>query len=134
MLVFAASLALSLSLSSQAAEPKKDVEIMAFHAQRYQDFIRNRIMCEIFGEVKNRSSRPLKGMVVEIKFLDEKGKEVATEELSLSFRVVVGRKARGEARSVKPQEIGNFIKDTAQCPKKWLEGRIQYTVKNFEWE
>ena len=118
----------------QAEPSPSGIQVVAFHAQRYHDVMANRLMCEVFGEVKNVSDRPLKRITVQFSFLDQGGKVVATEELELVFRVIVPRNARGEARSVQPQEFGNFGQDTASCPDQWLEGRIKYEIKHADWE
>jgi hypothetical protein len=94
----------------------------------------DRIRCEVFGEIKNLSNRQLKSVSVTLEFLDEKGKLVATEDATLALRIIATGNARGEARPVRPQEIGNFSQDTTQCPETWLEGRIRYKIKNIEWE
>ncbi len=123
-----------LATSLWAFDPNPSVEFLALHAQRYQNHMQRRVRCEVFGEVKNLSNRPLKGVVIELELLDEKGKLLVTEEVALTFRVIAPRNARGEPRPVRPQEIGNFTQDTSQCPQKWLEGRVRYTIKNIEWE
>jgi hypothetical protein len=119
-------------LSAQESGPA--IKILALHAHRYQDQQVDRIRCEVFGEIKNPSNRPLKSLTVTIEFLDEKGKLIATEDANLALRIVGTGNARGEARPVRPQEIGNFNQDTVNCPDNWLEGRIRYKVKNIEWE
>jgi hypothetical protein len=110
------------------------IKILALHAQRYQDHMQNRTRCEVFGEIQNLSDRSLKGVVIELEFLNEKGNIVATEEVALTFRVIEPRNERGELRPVRPLEIGDFTQDTSRCPEKWLEGRIRYRIKNIEWE
>ena len=117
-----------------ADDPQPNIDILAFHAQRYQNHTVNQIRCEVFGEIKNLSNRLLKNITVMIEFLDEKGAVVGKEEARILFRVIAPRNARGELRPVRPQEIGYFNHDTHQCPSKWLEGRIRYKVKNVEWE
>ena len=61
--------------------------------------------------------------------LDAKGKRLTQEDLTLLLRVIVPGNAKGESRPVNPQEIGNFIQDTENCPDQWLEGRIKYSIK-----
>lgn len=126
------SLLLAATLWAQDASPP--VKFLALHAHRYQDQQVDRIRCEVFGEIKNLSNRPLKGVTVTIEFLDDKGKLIATEEGVLALRVIAPGNARGEMRPLRSQEIGHFSQDTAQCPEKWLEGRIRYRIKNIEWE
>jgi hypothetical protein len=116
------------------SQDSSSIRILALHAQRYQDHMRNQSRCEVFGEIKNLSNRPLKGVVIELELLSEKGNIVAKEEVELTFRVIAPRNARGELRPVRPQEIGNFTRDTSRCPEKWLEGRIRYRIKNIEWK
>ena len=123
-----------LATSLWALDPNPSVEFLALHAQRYQDHTQRRVRCEIFGEVKNLSNRPLKGVVIELEFLDEKGKLLVIEEVALTFRVIAPRNARGELRPVRPQEIGHFSQNTSRCPEKWLEGRVRYKIKNIEWK
>ena len=125
---------LLLAAALWAQDSKSPIKILALHAHRYQDFQRDRLQCEVFGEIQNLSNRLLKGVTVTIEFLDEKGKLVATEEVALIPRVIAPGNARGEARPVRPQEIGHFNQDTTQCPEKWLEGRIRYRIKNIEWQ
>lgn len=108
--------------------------MVAFHAQRVQNFEKNRIDCEIFGEVKNKSDRNLKGVTIEMEYQDKDGKVIAKEEIALILKVVARRNARGETRPIKPQEYGNFVQLTRQCPDQWLEGQIRYKIKDSEWE
>ena len=123
-----------LSFPVHAADPKPPIEVLALHAQRYQDHAANKIRCEIFGEIKNISDRPLKSVSVTLEFFDEKGKKIASEDDFLTLRVIQKRKPKGVARPVKPNEIGVFIQDTQNCPPSWLEGRIKYKIKTVEWE
>ncbi len=122
------------SLSLQAIGQKSSVEVVAIHAQRYQNHMANQIRCEVFGEIKNISERSLSGVTITLDYLDEKGKRIATEEMFLTLRVIAPRKPKGEARAVKPNEIGVFTQDTLNCPKQWLEGRIRYKIKSVERE
>jgi hypothetical protein len=118
--------------SPLAAGPKSTVEMTAMTAERYQDHARNEVRCEVFGEIKNVSDRLLLGVTVTVDFLDAKGKKIATEDIPLELRVVHPRSAKGDLRPVKPNEYGNFIQDTANCPSNWLEGRIHYKVKKVD--
>lgn len=118
--------------SLQAQTP--NLEPLGIHAHRYQDFQKNAVVCEVFGEVKNTGSRPIKSFTLHLEMLDQKGKTVGEEELNLSLRVIVPRNARGELRAVRPQEIGNFVQDTHNCPEAWLEGRIHYRIKGVQFE
>jgi hypothetical protein len=130
-----------VALSNRPAEPAKAVEKesppvtpLAVHAHRYQDFQRNVIACELFGEIKNTGSRPVKSFTLHLEMLDVKGKVLADEDLTLPLRVIVPGNAKGELRAVKPNEIGNFIQDTKNCPEQWLEGRIKYHIKDVQIE
>ncbi|MBI3811082.1 MAG: hypothetical protein HY283_02590 [Nitrospirae bacterium] len=128
-------------LSNRPAESAKTpgkehtpVSPLAVHAHRYQDFQRNTVACEVFGEIKNTGSRPVTSFTLHIEMLDAKGKVLTNEDLMLALRVIVPGNAKGELRAVKPNEIGNFIQDTQNCPEKWLEGRIKYQIKNVQTE
>jgi hypothetical protein len=130
-----------VALLNRPAEPAKAVEKesppvtpLAVHAHRYQDFQRNVIACELFGEIKNTGSRPVKSFTLHLEMLDVKGKVLADEDLTLPLRVIVPGNAKGELRAVKPNEIGNFIQDTKNCPEQWLEGRIKYHIKDVQIE
>jgi hypothetical protein len=130
-----------VALLNRPAEPAKAVEKesppvtpLAVHAHRYQDFQRNVIACELFGEIKNTGSRPVKSFTLHLEMLDVKGKVLANEDLTLPLRVIVPGNAKGELRAVKPNEIGNFIQDTKNCPEQWLEGRIKYQIKDVQTE
>ena len=117
-----------------AQAPDAGIDIIAFHAQRYQEFTQGKINCEVFGEIKNNSDRELRGVTVSVDFLDKKGKVVAHNEMALVLRVIAPRKPKGEARPVKTGEIGIFSQDSVQCPDTWLEGRINYKVKKADWK
>lgn len=119
---------------SWGGKPGSGFEMGALHVQRIQNFEKNRLDCEIFGEAKNKSDRKLKGVTIELEFQDEEGKVVAKEDIALILKVVARRNARGEARPIKPEEYGNFVQLTRQCPALWLEGRFRYKIKNSEWE
>ncbi len=130
-----------VALLNRPAEPAKAIEKesppitpLAVHAHRYQDFQRNTIACELFGEIKNSGSRPVKSFTLHLEMLDVKGKVLANEDLTLPLRVIVPGNAKGELRAVKPNEIGNFIQDTQNCPEQWLEGRIKYSIKSVQTE
>ena len=130
-----------VALSNRPAEPAKAIEEenppvtpLAVHAHRYQDFQRNAVVCEVFGEIKNSGSRPVKSFTLHLEMLDAKGKVLANEDLTLPLRVIVPGNAKGELRAVKPNEIGNFIQDTKNCPEQWLEGRIKYQIKDVQTE
>ena len=125
---------LFLPVRLQAADAPPGIEVVSLHAQRYQDFANNRIACEMFGEIKNISSRTLEGITLTLDYLDAGGKTVASEDISLELRVIALRKSRGEARPVKPQEYGIFVQDTLKCPKEWLEGRIRYRIESIQWK
>ncbi len=127
------TLILSLSPSAPAAQ-EIPVKALAVHAHRYQDFRRGLIVCEVFGEIKNTGDRPIKNFTLHLEMLDRKGKVVGNEELLLELRVIAPGRARGDLRAVKPQEIGNFIADTKNCPDSWLEGRIRYRVLSVQTE
>jgi hypothetical protein len=140
ILVVATTLSI-VALLNRPAEPAKAVEKesppvtpLAVHAHRYQDFQRNVIACELFGEIKNTGSRPVKSFTLHLEMLDVKGKVLADEDLTLPLRVIVPGNAKGELRAVKPNEIGNFIQDTKNCPEQWLEGRIKYHIKDVQIE
>jgi len=127
----------SLVLLGRPAEPANErmpITPLAVHAHRYQDFQRNRVVCEVFGEIKNMGSQPVKSFTLHLEMLDSKGKRLTQEDLTLPLRVIVPGNAKGEPRPVNPQEIGNFIQDTENCPDKWLEGRIQYRIKAVQTE
>ena len=138
----AAAVILSIiALSNRPAEPAKAAEKerppitpLAVHAHRYQDFQRNAVACELFGEIKNIGGRPVKSFTLQLEMLDAKGKVLAREEMTLPLRVIVPGNAKGELRAVKPNEIGNFIQDTQNCPEQWMEGRIKYQIKNVQTE
>ena len=127
----------SLVLLGRSAEPANErmsITPLAVHAHRYQDFQRNRVVCEVFGEIKNTGSQPVKSFTLHLEMLDSKGKRLTQEDLTLSLRVIVPGNAKGEPRPVNPQEIGNFIQDTENCPDQWLEGRIKYNIKAVQTE
>ncbi|HUK55446.1 MAG TPA: hypothetical protein VLY20_02170 [Nitrospiria bacterium] len=107
---------------------------LAVHAHRYQDFQRNAVVCEVFGEIKNTGSQPIKSFTLHLEMLDSKGKDLTQEDLTLPLRVIVPGNPKGELRPVNPQEIGNFIQDTKNCPDRWLEGRIKYSIKSVQTE
>ena len=128
---------LSFALLAQSAEPAKErpaITPLAVHAHRYQDFQRDRVVCEVFGEIKNTGSQPVKGFTLHLEMLDAKGKRLTQEDLTLPLRVIVPGNAKGELRAVNPQEIGNFIQDTENCPDQWLEGKIKYNIKSVQIE
>ncbi|MBI3596603.1 MAG: hypothetical protein HY203_05560 [Nitrospirae bacterium] len=127
----------SLVLSNRPAEPAKErmpITPLAVHAHRYQDFQRSRVACEVFGEIKNTGSQPVKSFTLQLEMMDSKGKVLTQEDLMLPLRVIVPGNAKGELRAVNPQEIGNFIQDTKNCPDQWLEGRIKYSIKSVQME
>ncbi len=129
--------ALSNRPSESAKTPEKEhppVSPLAVHAHRYQDFQRNAVACELFGEIKNTGSRPVTSFTLHLEMLDAKGKVLTNEDLMLALRVIVPGNAKGELRAVKPNEIGNFIQDTQNCPEQWLEGRIKYRIKSVQTE
>ena len=124
-------------LSNRPAESAKEdlpIKALAVHAHRYQDFQRNVVACEVFGEVKNIGGKPVKSFMLHLEMLDRKGKVLANEDLTLPLRVIVSGNAKGELRAVKPQEIGNFIQNTRNCPEAWLEGRIKYRITAIQTE
>lgn len=128
-------------VSNRSAEstktPEKEhppVSPLAVHAHRYQDFQRNAVACEVFGEIKNTGGRPVTSFTLHLEMLDAKGKVLTNEDLMLALRVIVPGNAKGELRAVKPNEIGNFIQDTHNCPEQWLEGRIKYNIKAVQTE
>ncbi|MEK6683407.1 MAG: hypothetical protein AABY46_01965 [Nitrospirota bacterium] len=130
-----------VALSPWPAGPAKAIENgtplvtpLAVHAHRYQDFQRNAVVCEVFGEIKNSGSRPVKSFTLHLEMLDAKGKVLAVEDLTLPLRVIVPGNAKGVLQAVKPDEIGNFIQDTKNCPEQWLEGRIKYQIKDVQTE
>jgi hypothetical protein len=116
----------------RAEKPKSPIEMTAMTAERYQDHERNEVRCEVFGEIKNVSDRPLVGVTVSVDFLDAKGKTIASEDIPLELRVVHPQSPKGDLRPVQPNEYGNFIQDTSHCPENWLEGRIHYKVKKID--
>jgi len=115
-----------------AGKEKSPVTPLAVHAHRYQDFNRNAIACEVFGEIKNTGAQPVKSFTLDLEMLDAKGKVLSKEDLTLGLRVIVPGNAKGEIRAVRPDEIGNFIQDTKNCPEKWMEGRIKYQIKDVQ--
>lgn len=126
-----------LVLFSRPAEPAKErwpITPLAVHAHRYQDFQRDRVVCEVFGEIKNTGSQPVKGFTLHLEMLDAKGKRLTQEDLALPLRVIVPGNAKGDLRAVNPQEIGNFIQDTENCPDQWMEGRIKFSIKSVQME
>jgi hypothetical protein len=120
------------SVLAQGSKPP--VKVLSFHAHRYQNFKANAVSCEVFGEVQNLSGRNLKGMTVGVEFMDEKGKPVAAEEITLELKILMPNKPQGEIRPLKPEEVGHFSQDTQHCPANWLEGRISYKIKKTELE
>ena len=123
------SIIVSLSLDvTRAAEKKLPIEVIAFHAHRYQNFQQNKSACEVSGEIRNIGKKAIRDITVNLKMLDKKGKIVASEDLTIPLRVIVGRNARGQLRAAKAQEIGIFTQDTRNCPEKWMEGRIKYKI------
>lgn len=130
-----------IALSPWPAEPAKavakegpPVTPLAVHAHRYQDFQRNAVACEVFGEIKNTGGRPVKSFTLHLEMLDAGGKVLTDEDLTLPLRVIVPGNAKGELRAVQPKEIGNFIQDTKNCPEQWMEGRIKYRIKSVQTE
>jgi len=121
-------------LPAESAKEKMPITPLAVHAHRYQDFQRNRVACEVFGEIKNTGSQSVKSFTLHLEMLDSKGKELSQEDLILPLRVIVSGNAKGELRPLNPQEIGNFIQDTQNCPDQWLEGRIKYSIKAVQTE
>ncbi len=127
--VFLLSFIGTTGLSLEAAQSDPGTLIpWAVHAHRYQDFRKNQTICEIFGEVKNTGSKPVKSFTLHLEMLDKKGQAVGTEDIELALRVVVPKNARGVLRAVRTGEIGNFIQDTKNCPENWQEGRIRYKI------
>lgn len=120
--------------SADSAAKRWPIAPLAVHAHRYQDFQRNRVVCEVFGEIKNIGSRPVKSFTLHLEMLDAKGRPLTQEDLTLPIRVIVPGRAKGELRPMNPQEIGNFIQDTKNCPDQWLEGRIKYSIKAVQTE
>ena len=110
------------------------VKPLAVQAHRYQDFQRDAVVCEVFGEIKNVGARPLKSVTIHLEMLDKKGKVVAAEDLTPPLRVIKAGNAKGELRAVNPQEIGNFLQATKTCPEAWLEGRIKYRITAVQTE
>jgi hypothetical protein len=126
-----------VALSNGPAESAKGgmpITPLAVHAHRYQDFQRNAVACEVFGEIKNTGGQPVKSLTLHLEMLDAKGRGVANEDLTLPLRVIVPGNAKGESRAVRPNEIGNFIQDTKNCPEQWLEGRIKYSIRSVQKE
>lgn len=135
--LWAAFILFIVALSNRSAEPAKgEVPItpLAVHAHRYQDFRRNLVACEVFGEIRNTGRQPVKSFTLHLEMLNAKGKRIANEDLTLPLRVIVPGNAKGEIRAVRPKEIGNFIQDTKNCPVQWLEGRIKYSIRSVQME
>ncbi|HEY5647926.1 MAG TPA: hypothetical protein VIU33_00390 [Nitrospiria bacterium] len=132
--VFLGGLGFSFPASAQGGETIEGLIPWAVHAHRYQDFGKNKIMCEVFGEVKNSGKKPLKSFTLHLEMLDEKGKTVSAEDLTLQLRVIETKNARGTLRAVQPGEFGNFIQDTANCPGNWQDGRIRYSITAVQTE
>lgn len=129
-----AAIAAMFALVAPLAAADLPVSLLAVHAHRYQDFQKNAVLCEIFGELKNTGAQPIRSVLLQVTFLDDKKKPVYEEEMDLPLRVVRPGSAKGDLRAVKPQEIGTFIQDTKQCPAAWQEGRIKVKVKSFTTE
>ncbi len=104
------------------------VRFLGFHAHKYQDFEKNMVSCEVFGEMENLGTKELKGVRIEVDLLDEKGKVVYSEETELLPRVIVFGNPKGLERPLKHSEIGIFSMNTRECPEKWLEGRIRFRL------
>jgi hypothetical protein len=119
---------------ADAAKAEVPITPLAVHAHRYQDFRRNLVACEVFGEIKNTGGQPVKSFTLHLEMLNAKGKRIADEDLTLPLRVIVPGNAKGEIRAVRPNEIGNFIQDTKNCPEQWLEGRIKYSIRSVQTE
>ncbi len=113
------------SYESEGKEPGP-VRFLGFHAHKYQDFEKNMVSCEVFGEMENLGTKELKGVRVEVDLLDEKGKVVYSEEMELRPRVIVFGNPKGLEQPLKHSEIGIFGINTKECPEKWLEGRIRF--------
>jgi len=107
---------------------------LAVHAHRYQDFQKNAVACEVFGEIKNTGDQPVKSFTLNLEMIDSKGKVVSRESMTLPLRVIAPGNAKGELRPVRPHEIGNFIQDTKYCPDQWLEGKIKYRITEVQAE
>lgn len=114
-----------------AANPKLPVHLLAMHAHRYQDFQKKQVRCEVFGEIKNLGPQSITQILMHVEFLDRNKKPVYQEQMELALRVIKPGNAKGEQRPVQPQEIGNFIQDTKECPENWQEGRIKFEIKSF---
>ncbi len=131
-------IATALNRPAESAPPVekkgRPVTPLAVHAHRYQDFQRNVVACEVFGEIKNTGDRPVISFTLHLEMLDAKGNVLTKEDLSLALRVIVPGNAKGELRAVKPTEIGNFIQQTQNCPEKWLEGRIKHNITAVQTE
>lgn len=106
----------------------------AVHAHRYQNFQKNKVICEVFGEVKNTGTKAVKSFTLHLEMLDKKGKAAATEDLTLQLRVIEAKNARGKLRAVQPGEFGTFIQDTANCPENWQDGRIRFAITAVQTE
>lgn len=133
----ATAILILLILTGRPAYPAGEtvsIEPLAVHAHRFQDFQRGAVVCEVFGEIKNIGTKPVKSFTLHLEMLDRKGKVTATEDLTLPLRVIVAPRAKGVLRPVQPQEIGNFIQETRNCPDKWQEGRIRYSIKAVQTE
>jgi hypothetical protein len=131
MLAAAVPVLLATVAPLAAAAADIPVSLLAVHAHRYQDFQKNAVVCEIFGELKNNGTQPVRSVLLQVTFLDAKKNPVYEEEMELPLRVVRPGNAKGDLRAVKPHEIGNFIQDTKQCPPGWQEGRIKVKLKSF---
>lgn len=124
----ALTLAFFFSLNVTEGKDPGPVRFLGFHAHKYQDFEKNMVSCEVFGEMENLGTKELKGVRVEVDLLDEKGKVVYSEETELLPRVIVFGNPKGVEQPLKHSEIGIFSINTKECPEKWLEGRIRYKL------
>lgn len=122
---------LALCLPWIIAAADLPLSLVGVHAHRYQDFERKAVRCEVYGEIKNTGSRPIKSILLRVSLLDASKKPVHEEDLDLALRVIRPRNAKGDLRPVEPQEFGNFIQDLKACPESWQEGRIKVEIKSF---
>lgn len=114
---------------TEPVSPERHVTLLAVHSEKYQNFTRNRVDCEVFGEMKNIGRRSITSVVLEVEFLDEQGGLVYREDLTLLPRIIRPGKPTGDQRPLRPGEIGYFTVTPSRCPKRWLEGRITHHLK-----
>ncbi len=117
---------LLLALLAAPAWAAGPLKLIAVHALRSQDFERGAVACQVFGEVKNTGTQPVRSFILLVEFLDKDGRVVHKEDLNVRPRIPRPGNAVGDLRPLRPGEFGEVIAEPSACPAQWLEGRIRY--------